>query len=349
MQLRLDAVTKRVGTDTHLYTTDFELQSGEINVLLGAPLAGKTSLLRMIAGLDRPTSGRVLIDGRDSAEFPLRQRNLAMVYQQFINYPSLTAFENIASPLRLRRLTQTAVGKRVGEIAERLRLTPFLERRPAELSGGQQQRVALARAVAKEAELVLLDEPLVNLDYKLREELRGELKQLFRGERTTIVYATTEPQEALQLGGCTAIVDSGKVLQAGPTVATFLRPTSLAAAQVFSDPPLNVLPARQFDFRSSPASDAHVTQIAVRAHCLGLTRRSEADAALAGCVELTEFSGSNTFVHVACERHSLVAQLPGVHAFAIGAQCTVYMSPADLYGFGADGKLLFSPHFTAGH
>ena len=169
-------------------------------MLLGATSAGKTTLMRLMAGLEHPASGRVLVDGKDVTGVPVQRRNLAMVYQQFINYPSLTVFENIASPLRLARRSDAAIRERVQMIAETLRLTPFLQRRPAELSGGQQQRTALARALAKDAELVLLDEPLVNLDYKLREDLRNELRNLFTRRRATVVYATTEPQEALQLG-----------------------------------------------------------------------------------------------------------------------------------------------------
>ena len=166
-----------------------------------------------------------------------------MVHQQFINYPSLTVFENIASPLRVARKSAAEIATRVGALAELLRISPYLSRRPAELSGGQQQRTALARALARDADLLLLDEPLVNLDYKLREELRTEFSRLFADSRTTIVYATTEPQEALQLGGRTGVLREGRLLQFGATTAVFRRPQTLAAARAFSDPPLNVLPA----------------------------------------------------------------------------------------------------------
>ncbi len=145
----------------------------------------------------------------------MRQRNVAMVYQQFINYPSLTVYENIASPLRVARKREAEIEARVTQLAETLQLSPFLSRHPAELSGGQQQRTALARALAKDAALLLLDEPLVNLDYKLREELRDELTQLFAGGRTTVVYATTEPLEALQLGGHTTLLAEGRVAAVG--------------------------------------------------------------------------------------------------------------------------------------
>ena len=165
----------------------------------------------------------MLADGADVTGVPVRERNVAMVYQQFINYPSMTVSDNIASPLRLRG-EQGRSTARVRELAAKLHIEPFLDRLPAELSGGQQQRVALARALAKNAPLMLLDEPLVNLDYKLREELREELSQLFASGDSTVVYATTEPTEALLLGGYTAVLDAGELLQYGPTAEVFHRP-----------------------------------------------------------------------------------------------------------------------------
>jgi glycerol transport system ATP-binding protein len=183
-------------------------------VLLGATQAGKTSLMRLMAGLDTPTTGKVLVDGKDVTGMPVRERNVAMVYQQFINYPSLKVADNIASPLKLRG--ETGIEARVKALADKLHIGMFLDRYPAELSGGQQQRVALARALAKNAPLMLLDEPLVNLDYKLREGLREELTQLFATGDSTVIYATTEPGEALLLGGYTAVMDAGELLQYGP-------------------------------------------------------------------------------------------------------------------------------------
>jgi glycerol transport system ATP-binding protein len=185
---------------------------------------------------------------------PVRERNVAMVYQQFINYPSMKVFDNIASPLKLRG--EKNIDARVRELAERLHIDMFLDRLPAELSGGQQQRVALARALAKGAPLMLLDEPLVNLDYKLREELREELTQLFAAGQSTVVYATTEPGEALLLGGYTAVLHEGRLLQYGPTAEVFHAPNSLRVARAFSDPPMNLMPATRQDARRAPAGTA---------------------------------------------------------------------------------------------
>lgn len=241
MQLALDSISKKVGPQTWLHDMSLALHSGAVTVLLGATQAGKTSLMRIMAGLDTPTAGRVMVDGVDVTGMPVRDRNVAMVYQQFINYPSMKVAANIASPLKLRG--EKNIDARVREIASRLHIDMFLDRYPAELSGGQQQRVALARALAKGAPLMLLDEPLVNLDYKLREELREELTQLFAAGQSTVVYATTEPGEALLLGGYTAVLDEGQLLQYGPTAEVFHAPNSLRVARAFSDPPMNLIAA----------------------------------------------------------------------------------------------------------
>ena len=182
----------------------------------------------------------MLADGSDVTGMPVRERNVAMVYQQFINYPSMTVADNIASPLQAARREERRRARRASSPPS---CTSSLscDRLPAELSGGQQQRVALARALAKNAPLMLLDEPLVNLDYKLREELRDELTQLFASGDSTVVYATTEPTEALLLGGYTAVLDAGELLQYGPTAEVFHRPKSIRVARAFSDPPMNLI------------------------------------------------------------------------------------------------------------
>jgi glycerol transport system ATP-binding protein len=340
--LRLQAIEKQVGASTHLYPVDLELVSGSINVLLGATLAGKTTLLRLMAGLERPSSGRLFVDGKDLTGVPVRQRNLAMVYQQFINYPSLSVYDNIASPLQIKRMASNEIKRRVTEVAELLRLTPYLDRLPTQLSGGQQQRTALARALAKDAELLLLDEPLVNLDYKLREELRNELSQLFRNRATTVVYATTEPNEALQLGGATAVLDEGRVLQFGKTYDVFSRPNSLSVARAFSDPPINTIDPSLIAVKLNPATRA----IALRAHDLHTERSATFDQELGGIVELAEISGSDTYLHVKRDRLSLVAQLPGVHKFEIGAPCSLFFNIKDAYGFDDAGSPVFAPEKT---
>src|SRR5919205_109161 len=241
MTLELRHVTKKVNGETHIGDVSLTFAHGTLNILLGPTLSGKTSLMRLMAGLDAPTSGKVFFDGRDVTGVPVRRRSVAMVYQQFINYPNLTVYENIASPLRVAGIAKAELDRRVREAAALIKLTPLLDRKPLELSGGQQQRTALARAIVKRADLVLLDEPLANLDYKLREELREELPRIFSATGAIFVYATTEPVEALLLGGSTATLSEGRITQFGPTVGVYRRPNSLETARIFSDPPINTL------------------------------------------------------------------------------------------------------------
>ena len=343
MQLTLADIEHRVGPATHLYPMDLALQPNTVSVLLGATQAGKTTLMRLMAGLDVPTAGRVSVDGHDVTRMPVRQRNVAMVYQQFINYPSMTVFDNIASPLKLRgALDKAAIAQRVQALADKLHIDPFLKRLPAELSGGQQQRVALARALAKDAPLMLLYEPLVNLDYKLREELRDELSALFAAGSSTVVYATTEPTEALLLGGWTAVMDGGELLQYGPTAEVFHRPASIRVARAFSDPPMNLLERGALRLGLLLPNAPPEATIGLRASALRVQQRP-GDLSLPGTVELAEISGSDTFVHVATSAGELVAQLSGVHFFDLGARVTLYLDPAQVYVFGADGGLLQAP------
>ncbi len=355
MELSLERIEQKVGAAQHLYPLDLTLVPRAVTVLLGATQAGKTTLMRLMAGLDTASAGIVRADGKDVTGVPVRERKVAMVYQQFINYPSMTVADNIASPLKLRG--EANIAARVQELAARLHIEPFLQRLPAELSGGQQQRVALARALAKRAPLMLLDEPLVNLDYKLREELREELTQLFAAGDSTVVYATTEPTEALLLGGWTAVLDAGELLQYGPTAEVFRKPKSIRVARAFSDPPMNLVPGTAASLGVSLAAGVKLSvplpalraaaatpalTIGVRASALRVQGR-DGDVALPGKVELAEISGSDTFVHVATPIGELVAQLTGVHVFALGSPVTLYLDPAQVYVFDAAGDLLVAP------
>ena len=351
MQLTLEGISKKVGPQSWLYDMSISPRSGAVTVLLGATQSGKTSLMRIMAGLDEPTEGKVLVDGQNVVGVPVRERNVAMVYQQFINYSSLRVYDNIASPMKLRG--EKGIDQHVRSLAEKLHIEMFLDRYPSELSGGQQQRVALARALAKGAPLMLLDEPLVNLDYKLREELRDELSALFAEGNSTVIYATTEPSEALLLGGYTAVLDAGELLQYGPTSEVFNKPKSLRVARAFSDPPMNLLPASglagglQLDGGpvlklDLPKTNSRRFTVGLRASALRV-RGEGNDVPLAAKVELAEISGSDTFVHLDTPVGELVAQLTGVHYFDLGAVITLYFNPALVYVFDADGMLLLSP------
>ncbi len=357
MQLTLEGISKKVGPQTWLYDMTLAPRSGAVTVLLGATQAGKTSLMRIMAGLDAPTSGQVRVDGKSVVGVPVRERNVSMVYQQFINYPSLKVRDNIASPLKLRG--EQNIEQRVRELAQKLHIEMFLDRYPAELSGGQQQRVALARAMAKGAPLMLLDEPLVNLDYKLREELRDELTALFAAGDSTVIYATTEPGEALLLGGYTAVLDGGELLQYGPTSEVFHAPASIRVARAFSDPPMNLLSASAAAGGVQlnrgpllslvlPTASAGALTVGMRASALR-AKEQPGDVALSGKVELAEISGTDTFVHFETSLGELVAQLTGVHHFDLGQSVTFYFNPAAVYVFDVQGMLLLAPVRSKGH
>ena len=360
MALVLDTVRREIGTETHIRDVSLTLERGVLNVLLGPTLSGKTSLMRLMAGLDQPTRGRVLMDGRDMTGVPVQRRDVAMVYQQFINYPTLTVFENIASPLRVARLPKAEIDARVAAAVKLLKLEPYLDRLPLELSGGQQQRTAIARALVKRAELVLLDEPLANLDYKLREELREELPRIFAATGTVFVYATTEPSEALLLGGFTAALSEGRVTQFGPTADVYRRPHDLATARIFSDPPLNELGAMKAGGMVTLETGAHhaatgafagvadgAYTIGFRAHHLQLAAPGPDAIALPAVVSVAEITGSESFVHVDVQaggaERRLVAQVPGVHRLEPTTPVTVHLDPHHLFLFDGDGRLAAAP------
>ena len=358
--LELENVSKQVGAATHIRDVSLTLERGSLNVLLGPTLAGKTTLMRLMAGLDRPTAGSVRVDGRDVTGVSVRKRDVAMVYQQFINYPALTVYENIASPMRLAGVDKATLDRKVREAAELLKLGDFLERTPLNLSGGQQQRTAIARALVKGAELVLLDEPLANLDYKLREELRVELPRLFAETGAVFVYATTEPQEALLLGGRTATLHEGAVTQFGETIEVYERPRDLVTAQTFADPPLNLarVAKRGTELRygervlghADPAlADGDYT-LAFRPHHVALAASASHRVAVPATVGTSEITGSETFLHAragdgepGAEGADWVALTHGVHRVAAGDTVTLHLDPDRHYLFGEDGALVQAP------
>ena len=331
-----------------------KLKPGIFNTILGATLSGKTTLLRLMAGLERPTSGEIWHKETNITNLPVQKRNVAMVYQQFINYPSMSVFENIASPLRVKKIPENEVKSRVNKVAELLKISPLLERRPTELSGGQQQRTALARALTKEAELVLLDEPLANLDYKLREELREELPRLFEESGATVVYTTTEPSEALLLGGFSATLHEGKITQYGQTQSVYKDPISLTAAKIFSDPPLNTVKIEKNGEgiylnggvhwktkKYSNIPNGNYT-LGFRAHHLKLDPSNADDLKLTGEVLVTELSGSESFVHVKTNEKIWVVHTHGIYNFKQGEQIKMYLSLSNCYVFDTNGSRVYA-------
>jgi glycerol transport system ATP-binding protein len=347
--LELKDVALRIGADTHVHPTNLKLAARGFNTLLGETLAGKTTLLRLMAGLVKPSSGEVWFGGKNVTGVPVQRRRVSMVYQQFINYPNFNVFDNIASPLRVAGSDAADVKARVGRVAELLKLTPLLDRKPSELSGGQQQRTALARALVKDADLVLLDEPLANLDYKLRESLRDELPRLFADRGCTVVYATTEPMEALLLGGQVATVHEGRVTQYGPSTAVYRDPADLTSARVFSDPPINVAAARKqgdqivlgdeaVRWAAPPSLPDGALTVALRPH--HVTPAGGAGVPVSGKVLISEISGSESVLHFALAGTTWVSLAHGVRIHSVGAEAAFALDVSQCLYFGADGRRL---------
>lgn len=356
MELVLENVSKIVNGENHICNVTLKIESGATNVILGHTLAGKTSLLRLMAGLDRPSKGRIILDGRDVTGLFVRKRSVAMVYQQFVNYPSMTVYKNIASPLKLSGMSRADIDQQVRKAAAMLHIEDLLDRLPAELSGGQQQRTAIARSLVKDSELLLLDEPLVNLDYKLREELQVELQEIFKERKAIVVYTTTEPAEALMLGGNIVVMDEGKVLQTGSTPYVYHHPVTTRVAEVFSDPPINFLPGVVSGNKALLGEDieipmeGHLKSIAdgkyifsIHANHLSLSNGGVNKTEIRARVELAEINGSETFVHINHGDTHLVVQEDGVHSRHIGSELSVFTNPDCFFVFSEAGQLLAAP------
>ena len=351
MSVMLEHVTRTVDGMATIRDVSLTLERGTLSVLLGPTLSGKTSIMRLLAGLDKPTAGRVLVDGKDVTGLDVRKRSVAMVYQQFINYPSLSVYENIASPLRVQGRPRGEIDRRVREAAGLLKLEPFLDRTPLQLSGGQQQRTAIARALVKGADLVLLDEPLANLDYKLREELREELPKIFAASGAIFVYATTEPSEALLLGGNTATLSEGRITQFGRTIDVYRRPVDIVTARTFADPPLNTIglvkAGTHFALEGKPVLPvpAHLRSlgdgpctVAFQPHHLSFGQPNGSDEPLTVKTAISEITGSESFIHVAFAGARWVMLAPGIHEIEPDATLNVFVDTRHLMAFGPDGR-----------
>ena len=353
MALELKDISQRVGADIHIHDTSVTFENGSFNVLLGTTLAGKTTLMQLIAGIQKPTSGEIWFKGKNITKLPVQKRNVSVVYQQFINYPNFTVYDNIASPLRVAGMDAAEIDVRVNKAADLLRLTTMLQRKPSELSGGQQQRTAIARAMVKDSDIILLDEPLANLDYKLREELREELPKLFAGRDAIVVYATTEPSEALLFGGNTATMHEGRITQFGPTAGVYRKPSNLISAQVFSEPPMNTAKITKrgteiviFNSIKWPAGRAEKTlpdgdyTIGIRPHNIATVGHGKAVGAIKGRVLVTELSGSESIIHCDIDGQTWISQSHGIHPFDVGETAKLFVDIDQSLFFGTNNEFI---------
>ncbi|MCT4334615.1 ABC transporter ATP-binding protein [Paracoccus sp. YLB-12] len=242
--IEIKNVAKRFGAVTALHNVDMTIADKEFMVLLGASGCGKTTLLRIIAGLETPSEGEIWIGGRRVDHLPPRQRGIAMVFQNYAVFPHLTVFENIAFGLRMQKTPQDQVRRRVTRTAELMHIEQLLERYSGQLSGGQRQRVAVARALAMEPEVILMDEPLSNLDALLRLEMRAELKGVLAEAKSTAIYVTHDQVEAMSLADRIAVVHKGRIVQAAEPIEVYRNPATRFVGSFIGNPPMNFLPAR---------------------------------------------------------------------------------------------------------
>lgn len=296
--------------------------AGEITVVLGANRSGKTDLCRLIAGLNTVARGRVGLDGRELDGIRPQRRPVSLVYQAFVNYPNLSVYDNIASPLRARRLETARTKRRVGELAAMLQISELLARMPHELSGGQQQRVAIARALAKEARVLLLDEPLVNLDFKLREALETELRDLLRSTGMVVIYTSSDPRDAFALGDQVLLLADGNRIQAGPPIDVYRRPSSFAAMELLAEPCINRF---RYDGREAALRPEHarLARAGEPADTVGF------DMQVVAC----ETSGDESFIHGRVDSRDWVIRCRGMTAVRPGTQIALAARAADVVSF----------------
>lgn len=357
MTLELKDITLTEAGEPFLTDITATFQPG-INVLVGPTTAGKTSLMRVMAGLYTPDHGTVTMNGVDVTNVGVRERSVSFVYQQFINYPAMSVFDNIASPLKVAKpkVEKEAIEARVEELANLLGLTPLLKRRPSELSGGQQQRVAIARALAKKTDLVLLDEPLANLDYKLREQLRDELQTIFRDADNIVIYSTAEPGEALDFASTTFVLHEGRIIQEGAALSLYREPKNLDVALTLADPPINVIgvavdhemtqvAGTSIDLHGKNIGERTRLNLGIHPHNMHLGSTGNGDVALDAKVQLAEVTGSSTFVHVELTTGEYaVLDREGAFPMDPDEKLTLHFNPRDAYGFDAEtGDTLFVP------
>ncbi len=243
-QIRLEGIEKvYTGGHAAIRGVDLTVADGEFVVLVGPSGCGKSTTLRVVAGLETPTAGRVWIGDREVTELPAQERDLAMVFQSYALYPHMTVAENLAFPLRMRGIEKAVIAQRVQRVAETLGLATLLDQKPSQLSGGQRQRVALGRAVIREPQAFLLDEPLSNLDARLRVETRAELARMHRRLGATMLYVTHDQEEAMTLGDRVAVMHEGRLQQVAPPLEIYHRPTNRFVAEFVGSPAMNLLPA----------------------------------------------------------------------------------------------------------
>jgi len=329
------SVSKSWDAATALHPTDLTLATGEFSVLLGPSGCGKTTTLRLIAGLESPTTGKIKIFDHDVTQVPSSQRGVSMVFQNYALFPHLSVAENIVFGLRVRRVPSTELQSRLKKVLDLLSLTAYQERKPGQLSGGQQQRVALARALVADSRLCLMDEPLSNLDAQLRQEMRHELRALQLKLGLSVVYVTHDQTEAMSMADRVVLLNGGRVEQIATPFEIYQRPDTLFAAQFIGSARMNILALEQGRIAGSSVA------VTPPAGAVRLGLRPEDIVLGSGpsfVVEKTEFTGADLLLHARVGSQMLAVRAQGKHALAVQGEVQLSWNPLNLHWFDEHGR-----------
>jgi len=344
----LSNVRKTYGNHDVLHGIDLDIPHGEFLILVGPSGCGKSTLLRMIAGLESITSGEVSIGGRVVNDLSAKDRDIAMVFQSYALYPHMNVYKNMAFSLRLAKIPAAEIDKRVRAAAETLGLTPLLQRYPRHLSGGQRQRVAMGRAIVRSPEVFLFDEPLSNLDAKLRVSMRSEIKGLHRRLGTTAIYVTHDQVEAMTMADRIVVMNAGRIEQVGRPMELYDKPRNLFVAGFIGSPAINLIPGRVVTSAGAPMFDPGDGQLLPLPAAAGLRDGAEIvygirpkDFAIAAAtepglrarVDSIEPTGSETFVYCTAAGHSLCIQLDSRQPITTGQELTLIPLPPMVHVF----------------
>jgi multiple sugar transport system ATP-binding protein len=350
--LALQHITKRFQDVTALNDVSFEVQDGEFFVLLGPTGAGKTTTLRVVAGLERQDEGDVLFDEVKVNGFTPADRDVAFVFQQYSLYPGMSVYDNLAFPLRspLRKMPEAEIKKRVQETAEKLRITHLLVRKTAKLSGGEMQRVSIGRAIVRSPRVFLMDEPLSNLDAKLREALRVELKHLQKTQHSTTLFVTHDQIEALTMADRIAVLNEGQIVQIGTPGDIYDRPATTFVATLVGTPRINLVEANREDGtlyipHSTIRLPVPTNQAIPPAFLLGLRPEDvkiKPDGEFQGEVALTEPLGVETVVHIKSGDRMLLSIVAGITALKVGDTIQFSIIRERLHYFFPDGIRVYA-------
>jgi len=342
--LALKGIHKLFGAVRVLHEIDIHLPDGEFLVLVGPSGCGKSTLMNLIAGLDEPSGGRIVLGGKDITTTGPADRNISMVFQSYALYPNMTVAANIAFPLEMRGVPKAERDKTVSSVSAMLQIDHLLDRKPRQLSGGQRQRVAIGRALARQPQLFLFDEPLSNLDAKLRVDMRAEIKRLHMRTGVTTIYVTHDQVEAMTLGSRIAVLNGGRIQQLATPLEIYTRPANRFVAEFIGSPSINMFEATRDDSGVLRLPDGAVVgelaqgpvgklSVGVRPEDLSIRD----DGQLSGRISLVEPTGPETYALVDLGHTEITVRMSGLPNVELGAAVRVHVPPASIHVFAAEG------------